>query len=466
MRVLNAVWGATAMIDEDAKVGAEKRRRFLAKLTILTSGGMFIDGFILGGIGTVMPSVTKALSLSLTWQGLIGASALIGIFIGGPLGGYLADRVGRKPMFTIDLAMFLIGSIAQFFVASAGQLFAVRVLMGIAIGADYAIGWPLLAEFAPARQRGKLLCIQEVGWYTGFLISYALGWALIETDIAGWNVILGLSTIPTIIVLLLRLGTPESPRWLMSQGRTEEAIALANEYMEADEVDDLRSQPPEAKLTVPIARLFSADYAKATAFASLFWVCNTTPYFAIGTFAPVVLEHLGLKDGLTGGLALNGLALLGTFTAVALIERIGRRKLAISVAYMAFAALMIVGLFPHAAAEIIVASVLIFSFANAVSNTMTSVFSAEVFPTEVRGSGVGFATAVSRVGAAAGTVLLPESIAALGTAATMLIAAAICFVGLVVTQIWAPETKGKHLSETGGPSRSADLGVPAGKLTA
>lgn len=60
----------------------------------------------------------------------------------------------------------------------AWQLFAVRLLMGIAIGADYAIGWPLLAEFAPARVRGRLLCIQEVGWYVGYLISYVLGWAL------------------------------------------------------------------------------------------------------------------------------------------------------------------------------------------------------------------------------------------------------------------------------------------------
>ncbi|MFP3670719.1 MFS transporter, partial [Priestia sp. SIMBA_032] len=83
---------------------SDKQRKFIIKLTTLISGGMLIDGFILGAIGIVMPAITNDLELSLTWQGLIGASALIGIFLGGPLGGYLADKIGRKPMFTIDLA--------------------------------------------------------------------------------------------------------------------------------------------------------------------------------------------------------------------------------------------------------------------------------------------------------------------------------------------------------------------------
>ncbi|MBC8844878.1 MFS transporter, partial [Escherichia coli] len=75
----------------------------------------------------------------------------------------------------------------------------------------------LLAEFAPARLRGKLLAILELVWYVGYLVSYAIGWGLTESSMASWQVILGLSTVPTVIVFLMRLGTPESPHWLMSQ---------------------------------------------------------------------------------------------------------------------------------------------------------------------------------------------------------------------------------------------------------
>ncbi|MEW4948236.1 MFS transporter [Pseudomonas asiatica] len=437
-------------VTQPAKAMSDKQRKFIIKLTTLISGGMLIDGFILGAIGIVMPAITSDLELSLTWQGLIGASALIGIFLGGPLGGYLADKIGRKPMFTIDLAIFLVGSILQFFVTEAWQLFAVRLLMGIAIGADYAIGWPLLAEFAPARLRGKLLCIQEVGWYVGYLASYAIGWALTISDTANWNVILGLSTIPTVIVLLARLGTPESPRWLMSKGRTEEALALAEEYMSPEERADLGTRYEGKKLG--FASLFSPEYAKATIFVSVFWICLVTPYFAIGTFVPTVLEHLGLEDGLTGGLAINAIAVGGTLIAVALIEKVGRRKLAVPPFAIATIALLIVAFFWDVSPVVTVACFLTFSLANAVSTTLTGVYPGEVFPTQIRGVGVGFATAASRVGAAAGTFLLPISMETYGVTTTVLIAGGVSLFGLIVTYFLAPETKGKLLSETSAPS--------------
>lgn len=429
---------------------SKQQRTFIVKLTLLISGGMFIDGFILGGIGIVMPAITQDLNLSLGWQGLIGASALIGIFIGGPLGGLLADKIGRRPMFAIDLGIFLIGSAAQFFVADAWQLFLVRLLMGAAIGADYAIGWPLLAEFAPAKMRGRLLSIQQVGWYAGYLISYALGYVLTVFDIANWNIILGLSTIPTVIVFLMRLGTPESPRWLMSKGRTEEAQAIAKVYMNEEERRDLLAPTPHQKLG--FFHLFSRDYIRATVFVCVFWVCIVTPYFAIGTFAPFVLEQLGMDDGLTAGLAFNAIAVAGTVLTAMLIERVGRRRLAIPPFWVSAIALVILGIFADAPPLVVVSCVLIFSFVNAINGTVVDVYPGEVFPTEIRGAGVGFATAVSRVGAAAGTFLMPMSVSALGISTTMLIAAGISLIGGIVSQVLAPETTGKPLSETSASS--------------
>ncbi|GCE38203.1 organic anion transporter family protein [Rhodococcus wratislaviensis] len=230
------------------------KQRFLIRLSALIAGGMFIDGFILGSIGLVMPALSADLNLSAAWQGLIGASALIGIFFGGPIGGYLADKVGRKPMFIVDLSIFLVGSFMQFFVDSAWQLFVIRLIMGMAIGADYAIGWPLLAEFSPARLRGKLLAFQEVAWYVGYLGSYSLGYVMSSALDLDWRIILGMSTIPSLIVFLLRLGTPESPRWLISKGRVEEGLAIAHEYMEEDDVRELQN---EKRVETSFRRLFS-----------------------------------------------------------------------------------------------------------------------------------------------------------------------------------------------------------------
>jgi putative MFS transporter len=183
----------------------------------------------------------------------------------------------------------------------------------------------------------------------------------------------------------------------------------------------------------------------------MYWVCNVTPYFAIATFAPIVLESLGVEDGLAGALLLNGVVVAGSLAAMFLIERVGRRKLSIPPMWIAAVALVVIGLFSHVSPMVILVCFIAFSFFNAVSTALTGVYPGEVFPTEIRGAGVGFATAFSRIGAAAGTFILPMSVDGLGVGTTMLIAAGICVVGAVISQYLAPETKGLSLSDTSAP---------------
>ena len=93
-----------------------------------------------------------------TWEmSLVAAMALFGILIGSPLGGWAGDKWGRKPLFMIDMALFRGRSVLQFFVGSFEMLLVVRLLMGIAIGAEYSVGWPLMSEFSPKELRGRLM---------------------------------------------------------------------------------------------------------------------------------------------------------------------------------------------------------------------------------------------------------------------------------------------------------------------
>ncbi|PZT70699.1 MFS transporter [Streptomyces sp. SW4] len=415
---------------------------------------MFLDGYVLGGIGAVNAAIARDLGLSLAWQGLIAASALIGIFFGGPLGGWLSDRFGRSRMFTLDMVLFVVGSVAQFLVDNGWQLLAVRLLMGVAIGAEYSIGWPLLAEFAPTRLRGRLLAFQEVAWYLGYIAAYAVGYGLGHAFDLDWRILLGTSCLPAVLLLIARIGTPESPRWLMSQGRTEEARRVAGLYFEnADDVADLAG---EQIRTANMWRLFSPDYLRATLFVCVHWFCTVTPYFAIASFAPTVLAGFGLGDGFLGALGVNGLALAGAATTYFLIERVGRRKLVIPQFWVAAAALVVVGVWPDGSPLVILVSFLLFSYSNAMSTAVTGVYPNEVFSTDIRGAGIGLATATSRVGAALGTFLVPVALDTIGVGPTMLVAAALCTLGAVVTQLTAPETKGLPLSVTSAARRRPD----------
>ncbi|GLC95384.1 MFS transporter [Cupriavidus sp. TA19] len=426
------------------------KRNYIKKLTWLMAGGMFVDGFVLGYIGAVLPSITKDLGLSAAWQGLIGAAALLGCLFGAPMGGWFSDRLGRRSMFTFDLMLFVVCSIAQFFVSDAYTLFIIRFFMGVAIGIEYAVGWPLLAEFAPARIRGKLLCLTEIAWYVGFLASYSLGYALTIQSVQ-WNIILGLSTVPTLIVLVMRLGTPESPRWLMSKGRKEEAMKIAAKYMGKEEQQDVLNQKYDSTTAnASFADLFKSKNIKATIFYTTAFIGSAAPYFAIAFFVSTVLEKLGLKDGFAGGLFLNALAVVGTIVTTLLIERISRRKMAIYPFLVCTVALVTIGLVGNASPLVITICFLIFSLFNAISGTVLAVFPGEIFSSEVSGLGTGFATSMSRVAACVGTFLVPTIIKTHGVDIIIWASALICFAATIVAYLFCPETKGKKLSEIFG----------------
>ncbi|MBB5575585.1 MFS transporter [Rhizobium paranaense] len=438
----------------EEETSAAFKRRFMLRMIIVLTGGMFLDGYILGIVGPVSGKMTADLAISPFWEGLIAAGALFGILIGSPLGGWAGDKYGRKPLFMMDMALFLLSSMmqlfvgaVQFFVDSPMQLFIVRLLMGIAIGAEYSVGWPLMSEFAPARLRGRLMGLTLIAWYAGFMIAFIVGYLLNEYTDLGWRLILGTSTLISVALFLGRLGMPESPRWLWNQGRTEQARAIANRYLESSaDTADMEHEGSHQKGS--FGMLFSRRYWRATLFVSGFWFCAVTPYFAIATFADSVLQKYGLGGGLAGGVGLSAVALAGSVTTVLLIEKCGRRTLTAPPQWIATVLLAVLGLWAGAPAMVVLALFLTFSFFNAGYGTLTSIYPGEVFPTEIRGIGTGFAAAVSRVGAGLGTFLLPWSMTNLGTSGTMLIAAGIAGVGAALSQWLAPETKGKSLSET------------------
>ncbi|MFC7596527.1 MFS transporter [Terrabacter sp. GCM10028922] len=429
----------------------------MRRLVAVLIGGMFLDGYILGIIGPVTSDMTADLGLSPLWVGLIAAGPLFGIFIGSPLGGWATDKWGRKPLFLIDMGLFVIASSLQFFAGalqffadSAVQLFLVRLLMGVAIGGEYSIGWPLMSEFAPARLRGRLLGVTLIAWYAGFMVAFLVGHLLVDSTDLSWRVILGSSTLIAVVLFLARLGLPESPRWLIDKGRRKEALTVARRYMDSsEEISDVVHEGDHTPLPQgSVKTLFSRQYWRATLFTSGFWFCAVAPYFAIATFADSVLEQYGLSGGLAGGVGLSAVALIAVVITVLLIDKAGRRVLTVPPQWLCTALLAIIGLWAGAPPLLVLVLFLLFSFFNAIYTTLTGIYPTEVFPTEIRGIGTGFAAAVSRIGAGLGTFLLPWTMTNLGAGPTMLIAAGVAAVGAGLSQWLAPETKGKSLTET------------------
>ncbi|MGO4584635.1 MFS transporter [Arthrobacter sp. 2RAF6] len=416
----------------------------MTRMVTVLIGGMFLDGYILGIVGPLSGKMAQDLHLSPVSQGVIAAAALIGILAGSPLGGWAADKWGRKPIFMFDIALFAAASGMQFFIDSPTWLIVVRLLMGIAIGAEYSVGWPMMSEFSPTHLRGRFLGAMEIAWYGGFMIAFLIGYLLNEYTDLSWHFILGTSTFVAVALFLGRIGLPESPRWLWSVGRKDEAQALAYKYLPEDALDDVQHEDVRKG---SFGMLFSKKYWRSTVFISVFWFCAVTPYFAIATFADSVLEQYGLSGGLAGGVGLSAVALLGVVITFLLIDKAGRRILTVPPQWLCAVVLAIIGLWAGAPGPVVLALFLVFSFFNALYTTLTGVYPGEVLPTEIRGIGTGFAAAFSRIGAGIGTFLMPTSMHTLGAGPTMLIAAGVAVVGAGVSQWLAPETKGKSLTE-------------------
>lgn len=419
---------------------------FLKKLTIFCSGGPFLDGYILVIIGVALTQLGPELGLDSFWLGMIGASSLFGLFIGGAVFGYITDLMGRQVMYMIDLIAIILCSIAQMFVNTPMELFILRFIIGIAVGADYPIATSLLAEFSPRKHRGTMLGILMIMWYVGATAASLMGYALCDVA-GGWRWMLGSSAIPALLIVIGRFGTPESPRWLVSKNRIEEARAVVKMvYGPEADLKDLEQTTEKTKLS----KIFTGEYLKRTVFASLFWMCQIVPLFAIYTFGPTILELFGLGQGkfaILGDSLISVIFLIGCIPALFLVNSWGRRPLIIWCFAFMTLGMLILGIFSNASPWIIILGFVIYAFFSGGPNVLEWIYPNELFPTEIRASAVGLATAVSRIGAAIGTFALPYWLKSLGVGTTMLIMAFVTFIGLVICIFMAPETKNLTLSE-------------------
>lgn len=434
----------------DADSAGPRDLGMLRRMTWATAIGEGLDGYDLGIIAVVLPFITADLGLTPVWTGLIAASTLVGIFLGSPVVGWFSDRIGRRKLFTIDIAAFVVLGLLQAVVTEPWQLLTVRLLLGIAVGAEYSLGSALLSEFAPAAGRGRRVAGLLVTWYTGYLVSVIVAYTLVDVVGLSWRWVLATSVVPAMVTLVARIGLPESARWLMGQGRVDEARAVADRYLGGEAY--FREEEVEGEhgraASGGIRKLFAPDLRARTLFVCTFYACNVAPYFAIFTFAPQVFTALQVTDEAASTILANAIAAVGALVGMLTIERVGRRPQLIIPFWIMTVALVVVGLGPTAPAAVLVTCFAVFAFFNALQGNLAAVYPTEVFPTELRSTGVGVSTAFSRIGAAAGTFLLPVGISTIGIGPCMLVAAGLTLIGGVVSYVMAPETTGLSLTHS------------------
>ena len=427
-------------------------------LTIRSAGGWFVDGYVLSVVGVALVQASAALSLDNFWQGLIAAGALIGIFVGGLLGGWLSDKLGRRLMFFAGPTLFVIFSLAQFWADSGLTLALCRFFIGIGVGFEYPVASALLVEFLPKKSRGPRLAVLGILWAAGASVAYIVGNGILSAggDDA-WRVVFASSAVLGLVLFLIRLGTPESPRWLVGKGRREEADQVIRQvYGQAYSTANLPEEPDVQKSS--LLQLLRLGYGGRLIFCVMFWTCSVIPLFAVYAFAPKVLAALNLQGDLAdwGEIAITLLFVVGTIVGMLLVNSWGRRPVIIHSFLWSGLALLALGALANSSPTVILVLFGAYAVFIGGAQVLQLLYPNELFPTEVRSVAVGIGTAGSRIGAAIGTYLVPVSLEQWGISGTMYAAAAVTLVGLGFSWFLAPETKSLSLAEASAlPVRTA-----------
>jgi MFS transporter, putative metabolite transport protein len=420
-------------------------RVFHLRVAAASTGGVFSDGFGLGIIGISLSLGAAHLQLTPLWLGLLGGGSLAGLFLGALATGPVADQFGRRPIFAYNMALLAVLSILQFFVASGAQLLALRLLVGFVLGTDYVVSKALLTEFTPRSFRGRILSLLSVAWAGGYTCAYFVGFALTDVGTDPWRWMLLTSAVPCLLILPVRITMPESPLWLAAHGQNERAARVVRAKLGPHVI------PPPPSPPVPRGRgrwrqLAAPAWRRRTLVACAFFTCLVIPYFAVGTFVARVLSALHVQAGYVGGLVYNLSLLVGAVVGLAVVDRISRRLFLIGSFALSAATLLALIVGDDLSPVMIIVLFAVFAGVLSAASDLVYVYLPELFPTDLRASGIGLAIAASRVGSAASTFLLPVVVATFGVRAALGACMAILVLGGLVCQAWAPETRNARLA--------------------
>lgn len=275
---------------------------FHRRIMWLIGGGMFFDGFDIYLAGIVLGATVKSGFSTLAQNGYFVSVTFVGMMLGSFVTGFLGDRFGRRFTYQSNLAIFGFASIAAAFAPSMRVLIPIQAIIGFGLGAENVVGYSTLTEFVPPQSRGKWLGFMTVFVVTGLPVAALLGRLIIPT--LGWRAMFVLGGIGALVVWYLRKKLPESPRWLESVGRTDDAEAL----LSAIENEVARGHAP---LPAPV---FAPTAKHSREFSSLLGPA-ILPRMILGSISLVVINSLlyGFVTWLPTFFVQQGLSIVKSF---------------------------------------------------------------------------------------------------------------------------------------------------------
>ena len=409
-------------------------------------------------IAFVLPVLHSSWSLSDIQVGMVGSVNFVGYFFGATLAGLIGDLKGRRPVMMWALVLYCVASLASALVSSFPMLIACRIIGGVGAGAEGAIVAPFLSELVSRSYRGKFAGSLAGFFSFGYVGAALLGYFIVPLGPQGWRYVLAFTAAPILMLLWWRRALPESPRWLDSVGRHEEADRVVARIEESARRSGYVLSEPAIERPIPMlpnnrsavqkmAMLWIPGLRRITAMTWLIWLSITFSYYAFFTWIPTLLIRSGMTiaRSFSYSLAIYVSTVPGYFSAAWLNERIGRQATIAS--YMILGGVSAIGLsLSHADASVIIAGCCLSFFMN---GTYAGVYAytPEVFPTELRATGMGMASSIGRLGAIVSPVAVGWLYPRLGFAGVFGATTLVLLTGALAVMVMGISTRGRSLED-------------------
>ncbi len=437
---------------------ASGRNRFVYIAAAIAALGGLLFGFDTGIISGALLFIREDLGLSAFLQSAVVSAILVGTIVGAGGTGPLADRYGRRAMTLVAAAVFVIGAIGSGLAPNVWFLIGSRVVLGVAVGSSTVLVPSYIAEIAPPDIRGTLSALFQLAITIGIVVAYLVNYALAEAE--AWRWMLGLGAVPAMILGAGMFFLPDSPRWLVSKDRRDEARAVLqrarnSEQEVNDEMDDIeeaerQEEAGPGELLKPWVRPMLVVGIGIAMFQQLVGI-NTIIYYA-----PTIMEATGL-DASVSILATLGVGIVNvvfTLLALLLIDRVGRKPLLLAGLTGIALALAILGfgyLLPGlkgVVSYITFAGLVLYIMSFAASfGVVLWVVLPELFPLKVRGSAMSVCTILHWSSNLVVSLTFLPLIDAVGETAVFWGYGLISIGAFIFVYLLMPETKGRSLEQ-------------------
>ncbi|UYQ94848.1 sugar porter family MFS transporter [Chitinophaga horti] len=433
---------------------------YIIGISFISALGGYLFGFDFAVISGALPFLRTEFGLNSWWEGFLTGSLALGCIAGCLLAGALADRKGRKPGLMLAALIFAASSLGMAFSQTLSVFIAMRFAAGIGVGMASMLSPMYIAEVSPAHVRGRNVAINQLTIVTGILITNLVNYQLADNGPEAWRWMFGLGAIPSLLFFAGVCWLPESPRWLLTVGRRDEAMRILRKIGGDTFASDTAAgvlQPLQSETRPAFSAVFEKSVRPMVIIGMTLAVfqqlCGINVVF---NYTSTIFESVGanLDRQLFETVAIGTVNLVFTIVAMWQVDKLGRRplmlagSLGLTIVYLVLS-LLLQSSAPAGAVSLVVL-IAIALYATSLA-PVTWVIISEIFPNHIRGLASSVAIVALWLAYFVLVFTFPILSEVLGTYGPFYLYSGICLLGFLFIRRKVKETKGRTLEQLGAP---------------